>query len=83
MRIGLALAFFNPALWFARGKLALEREIAVRRVEHDVEELERLRRIDETRRREDAERLRRQLEQSPPPLPFAPATPPGRAARPG
>jgi len=62
---------------------ALEREIAVRRVERDVEELERLRRIDETRRREDAERLRRQLEQSPPPLPVAPATPAGRPARPG
>jgi uncharacterized protein involved in outer membrane biogenesis len=62
---------------------ALEREIAVRRVERDVEELERLRRIDETRRREDAERLRRQLEQTPPTVPVAPATPQGRPAQPG
>ena len=61
---------------------ALERELAVRRMERDVEELERLRRLDETRRREEAERQRRQLEQAPlpPPGPVAPAP---RPATPG
>ena len=44
---------------------ALERELAVRRMERDVEELERLRRLDEARRREEMERQRRQLEQAP------------------
>ena len=67
---------------------ALERELAVRRMERDVEELERLRRLDEARRREEAERLRRQqLERVPPPpalpVPVAPATPPPRPAAPG
>jgi hypothetical protein len=65
---------------------ALERELAVRRMERDVEELERLRRLDETRRREEAERQRRQFEQTPPPapVPVAPAVPPQpRAAAPG
>jgi hypothetical protein len=61
---------------------ALERELAVRRMERDVEELERLRRLDEARRREEAERQRRQLEQAPlpPPGPIAPAP---RPATPG
>ena len=64
------------------GSEALERELAVRRMERDVEELERLRRLDEARRREDAERQRRQLEQAPlpPPGPIAPAP---RPATPG
>ena len=44
---------------------ALERELAVRRMERDVEELERLRRLDEARRREEAERQRRQLDLQP------------------
>lgn len=57
---------------------ALEREVTVRRMERDVDELERLRRLDEARRREDAERLREQLERAPPPPPApvqAPAAP--------
>ena len=64
---------------------ALERELAVRRMERDVEELERLRKLDEARRREEAERQRRQFEQTPPaPVPVAPAGPPQpRAAAPG
>jgi hypothetical protein len=65
---------------------ALERELAVRRMERDVEELERLRKLDETRRREEAERQRRQFEQTPAPapVPVAPAVPPQpRAAAPG
>ena len=64
---------------------ALERELAVRRMERDVEELERLRKLDEARRREEAERQRRQFEQTPPaPVPVAPAVPPQpRAAAPG
>ena len=63
---------------------ALERELAVRRMERDVEELERLRKLDEARRREEAERQRRQFEQTPAPVPVAPAVPPQpRAAAPG
>jgi hypothetical protein len=38
---------------------ALERELAIRRMERDVEELERLRRIDEERARQELERLKR------------------------
>jgi len=76
---------------------ALERELAVRRMEKDVEELERLRKLDETRRREEAERQRRQFEDTPAPpavappgrvppagpVPVAPAVPPQRPAAPG
>lgn len=63
---------------------ALERELAVRRMERDVEELERLRKLDEGRRREEAERQRRQFEQTPAPVPIAPAVPSQpRAAAPG
>jgi len=64
---------------------ALQRELAVRRMEHDVEELERLRRLDEARRREEMERQRRQLEQAPVPgpVPVAPAVPAPRPATPG
>jgi uncharacterized protein involved in outer membrane biogenesis len=62
---------------------ALQRELAVRRMERDVEELERLRRLDETRRREEVERQRRQLEQAPVPVPVAPVVPAPRPAAPG
>lgn len=64
---------------------ALQRELAVRRMERDVEELERLRRLDEARRREELERQRRQLEQAPAPgpVPVAPAVPAPRPATPG
>ena len=64
---------------------ALQRELAVRRMERDVEELERLRRLDEARRREEMERQRRQLEQAPVPgpVPVAPAVPAPRPATPG
>jgi hypothetical protein len=64
---------------------ALQRELAVRRMERDVEELERLRRLDEARRREELERQRRQLPQAPipGPVPVAPAVPAPRAATPG
>lgn len=59
------------------GLEALEREVTVRRMERDVDELERLRRLDEARRREDAERLREQLERAPaPPSPLPPLQPP-------
>ena len=64
---------------------ALERELAVRRMERDVEELEKLRKLDEARRREEAERQRRQFEQTPvpAPMPMAPAVPQPRPATPG
>lgn len=65
------------------GSEALERELSVRRMERDVEELERLRKLDETRRREEAERQRRQFEQTPMPVPVAPAAPQPRPATPG
>ena len=61
---------------------ALERELSVRRMERDVEELERLRKLDEARRREEAERQRRQFEQTPVPVPVAPAAPQPRPATP-
>jgi AsmA-like C-terminal region len=63
---------------------ALERELAVRKMEHDVETLERLRQLDEARRRSEAERLRQELENATPPqpLPIAPASP-ARPATPG
>jgi hypothetical protein len=55
---------------------ALERELAVRKMEHDVEELERLRQLDEARRRSEAERLRQEMGNPPPPgVPGRPATP--------
>jgi hypothetical protein len=63
---------------------ALERELSVRKMEHDVETLERLRQLDEARRRSEAERLRQDLQNQPPPvpLPVAPASP-ARPATPG
>src|SRR5262245_5544017 len=62
---------------------ALERELAVRKMEHDVEELERLRQLDEARRRSEAERLRQEMgNPPPPPVPLAPGVP-GRPATPG
>ncbi len=54
---------------------ALERELVVRKMELDVGELERLRKQDEARAREDAER-RRALEEDAPPPP-APVPAPG------
>ena len=76
-----ALASLEPRI----NSEALERELAVRRMERDVEELERLRRLDEARRREEMERQRRQLEQAPlpGPVPVAPAVPAPRSATPG
>lgn len=47
---------------------ALEREVSVRKMERDVDELERLRKLDEARRREDSARLREQIERAPPPV---------------
>jgi len=63
---------------------ALERELAVRKMEYDVEALERLRQLDEARRRSEADRLRQDMENAPPPqpLPVAPASP-ARPATPG
>jgi hypothetical protein len=58
---------------------AFEREITVRKYERDVEELERIRREDEERARQEAER-RRLLEE--PPLPVRPDIQPGPAPRP-
>jgi uncharacterized protein involved in outer membrane biogenesis len=64
---------------------ALEQELSARRIERDVEELERLRRLDEQRRQIEAERLRKQFDPTPPvqrpPLPI-PITPSGRDQRP-
>jgi uncharacterized protein involved in outer membrane biogenesis len=48
---------------------ALERELVVRKMELDVGELERLRKLDEARARQDAERRRAQEEDEPPPPP--------------
>ena len=66
---------------------ALEQELSARKIERDVEELERLRRLDEQRRQSESERLRRQFEQPPPPqrgLPpsVVPLPPPTRDQRP-
>jgi hypothetical protein len=66
---------------------ALEQELAARRIERDVEELERLRRLDEQRRQTESERLRKQFDQTPPvprpPLPVAPSSREPRPATPG
>jgi hypothetical protein len=63
---------------------ALERELAVRKMEYDVEELERLRQLDEARRRSEDERLRQEMQSPPPtlPAPLPPGSPP-RSATPG
>lgn len=66
---------------------ALEQELSTRKIERDVEELERLRRLDEQRRQTEAERLRKQFEQTPPvqrpPLPSSvPVAPTSREPRP-
>ena len=60
----------------------LERELSVRKMERDVEELERLRKLDEARRRSEAERLRRQFDPTPP-VPLPPTSPESRPATPG
>jgi hypothetical protein len=60
---------------------SLEQELAARKIERDVEELERLRKLDEQRRLMEADRLRKQFETPPiqrPPVPSGmPAPPPG------
>ena len=64
---------------------ALEQELSARRIERDVEELERLRKLDEQRRQIEAERLRKQFDATPPvqrPLLPIPITPSGRDQRP-
>lgn len=69
---------------------ALERELTVRRMERDVDELERLRRLDEERARKErerqqaaeAERQRRQRELEQKLLPGTSAQPPQSAAQP-
>jgi uncharacterized protein involved in outer membrane biogenesis len=65
---------------------ALEQELSARRIERDVEELERLRKLDEQRRLMESERMRRQFDQTPPvqrpPLPGVPIAPSGREQRP-
>lgn len=63
----------------------LEQELSTRKIERDVEELERLRKLDEQRRLMEAERLRQQFEQPPPgqrPPPGVPIAPSGREPRP-
>jgi uncharacterized protein involved in outer membrane biogenesis len=61
---------------------ALERELSVRKLERDVDQLERLRRADEVRARVEAERRRGSANPAPPvieapfPLPAAPSTGP-------
>jgi len=62
---------------------ALERELAVRKMEHDVETLERLRQLDEARRRSEAERMRQDTQSPPPPLQLPVAPAPIRPATPG
>jgi uncharacterized protein involved in outer membrane biogenesis len=56
---------------------ALERELVVRKMEIDVGELERLRKQDEARAREDAERRKALEDDAPPPQPAPPPPPPG------
>ncbi len=82
------LALLEPAI--STG--ALERELTVRKMERDVEELERLRKLDQTRAREEAERMRAleaerakalRLQTPAPPQPTPPAgavPPPGAGA---
>lgn len=64
---------------------ALEQELSARRIERDVEDLERLRKLDEQRRQIEADRMRKQFDPTPPvqrpPLPI-PITPSGRDQRP-
>jgi hypothetical protein len=70
---------------------ALEQELSARKIERDVEELERLRRLDEQRRQTETERLRKQFEEqppiqrpvSPPGVPIGPSSREARPASPG
>ena len=70
------------------GTEALEREVVVRKMERDVDELERMRRQDEARRQEearrraaaDAERLREQIERAQQQQQPQPQPPPGQEA---
>ena len=66
---------------------ALEQELSTRKIERDVEELERLRRLDEQRRQMEAERLRKSFDQTPPVQrpalpPSGPIAPSSRESRP-
>ena len=58
---------------------AIERELTARKMERDLEDLERLRQVDESRRRSEAERLREQPDQRPTGRPLTPPT--GRSSR--
>ena len=58
---------------------ALEQELSARKIEHDMEELSR--QMDEQRRLNEAERVRKQPEQAPQ-LQRQPSAPPGREPRP-
>jgi hypothetical protein len=81
---GITVAFFGNLQNFAASERrinsdALDRELAVRRMEHNVQRLEQLRREDERRAREEAERRRRRelegnriYEQVPGPQPLEP-----------
>ena len=81
-----ALGGVEPRLDAAR----LEQELSARKIERDVEELERLRRLDEQRRLMEAERLRKQFDsapavprqQLPTAVPAVPVTPSSREMRP-
>jgi uncharacterized protein involved in outer membrane biogenesis len=87
LAVNSARAFLPPVTVVYTGKLsefanlvpqvsasALERELVVRKMEVDVGELERLRKQDEARARQDAER-RRALEEDAPPTQPAPPPP--------
>jgi hypothetical protein len=68
---------------------ALEQELSARKIERDMEELDRLRRMDEQRRLNEAERLRKQFDPAPPVprpppgVPVAPSVPKAGPAAPG
>jgi uncharacterized protein involved in outer membrane biogenesis len=89
LAINSSRAFLPPVTVVYTGKLsefanlvpqvsasALERELVVRKMELDVGELERLRKQDEVRARQDAERRRALEEDAPPPQPAPPPPPP-------
>ena len=64
----VVLIYAGPLAAFGRieptlGSEQLEQEIAVRKIERDVDELERLRKLDDERAKEDAERRRQSLNQ--------------------
>lgn len=84
----ITIAFVGPLS--ALGRLTpvvsvdgLVRELGVRRMERDVDELERLRRLDEERAKAESERLKASAANPPviviPPIPFPPPSPAGVA----